>query len=88
MKILQQKHIIPTKIKSKPLFGSGIEKTLPYLMNDEFIVKAVKNGKVKNIDDKNKIVTLEYKDGSLDYIDLSEHLLKNGNGEKILKIVA
>lgn len=76
----QMKHCIPTTKQTKPLFGSGVEKTLPYILSDTFVFKAKKNGYIESIDEKNEIAILRYNDGTSDIIDLSESLAKNSGG--------
>jgi len=76
----QQKHIIPVAVQNKPLFGSGVEKTLPYILSDDFVFKAKDKGIVEKVDTKNEMAILKYSDGKKDIIDLSESLAKNSNG--------
>jgi RNA polymerase Rpb2, domain 6 len=80
MQTTQQKHIIPTTKQSKPLFGSGVEKTVAYILNDDFVFRAKQDGTVQSIDEENEIAVIKYKDGTMDVIDLSENLAKNSNG--------
>lgn len=63
-----------------PLFGNGVEKTLPYILSDDFVFKAKNDGVVEKIDKKNELVILKYNDGNKDIIDISENLAKNSNG--------
>jgi len=77
---MQQKHIIPIKKASRPLFGSGAEKTLPYLLSDDFVDKAEKAGVVERIDKKINLAVLKYDDGTRGVIDLAPVMSKNSNG--------
>ncbi|ALN97927.1 hypothetical protein Bp8pS_248 [Bacillus phage vB_BpuM-BpSp] len=72
--------IIPTKVQSKPLFGSGVEKTIPYILSDDFVFRAKDNGILEKIDEKEEIAVVAYENGKKDVIDLSETLAKNSNG--------
>lgn len=75
----QAKHIMPVKETNRALFGYGIEKTLPYMLSDDFAFKAKFSGIIDNIDEKNKLCILKYDNGDYDAIDLSETLDKNSN---------
>ena len=80
MQTQQAKHSIPTAKQSRPLFGSGIEKTLPYTLSNDFVSLAEQDGKIEKIDNENELAIIKYKDGSSDSIDISERISKNSNG--------
>lgn len=85
MQTTQQKHLIPVKKTSRALVGSGVEKTLPYLLGDDFIFKAKEDGIVEKIDLENKLAILKYKNGKKDVIDLTPEMSKNSNGGFFLR---
>lgn len=85
MQTTQQKHIIPIKKASRPLFGSGVERTLPYLLSDDFVVKAKKSGVVEKIDKPTNLAIIKYDDGTKDVVDLNPTISKNSNGGFFLK---
>ena len=80
MQTAQQRHILEVDDSDKPLFGSGVEKTIPYLLSDTYTFKAKKNGKVTKIDTSNNVALLEYEDGTKDIINLNSKINKNSNG--------
>lgn len=80
MQSTQQKHTIPIQGQTKPLFGTGVDRTLPYIISDDFVFAAKKPGILEKIDKKNEIAILKYDDGTSDVIDLSEIISKNSNG--------
>ena len=80
MQTTQQKHTIPVNVQSRPLFGTGIDKTLPYVISDDFVVAAIQGGTLEKIDNKNELAILKYDDGTTDVIDISEVVSKNSNG--------
>jgi len=80
MQVTQSKHIIPTEVQHKPLFGSGMEKTLPHILGNDFVFKATQDGKVEKVDEKNELMIIRYKDGTMDTVDLSPVQAKNSNG--------
>jgi hypothetical protein len=80
MQVTQGKHIIPTVQQDKPLFGSGVEKTLAHLLGSDFVFKAAEDGIVELIDEKNDLMIVKYKDGKYDTIDLSPLCSKNSAG--------
>ena len=72
------KHQVRTAKSDPLLVTSGADSVLPYLTTDIFCKKAEKAGTVKEVTDKYIIV--EYKDGTNDYIDLSDRIEKNSDG--------
>lgn len=56
-----------------------MNKTLAYLITDDFCFKAKKDGIVEKIDTKNKVAILKYNDNTYDSIDLDDKLEKNSN---------
>lgn len=64
----------------KPLFGSGVEKTIPYMLSDVYTFKAKKNGTITKIDKENNLALITYEDGSKDVINLNNKVNKNSNG--------
>ena len=80
MQSVQQKHIVSIKDQDPPLIGSGVEKTVPYMISDEFAFKAKEDGKVESIDYKNEVAILKYKSGKTDLVDLSTYECCNSNG--------
>lgn len=80
MQSTQQKHTIPVKNQNRPLFGTGVDKTLPFIISDDFVFAAKKPGILESIDSKNEIATVLYDDNTKDIIDLSEIIAKNSNG--------
>jgi len=68
---------MPILHPSKQLIGSGMNKTLAYMISDDFCFKAKKPGIVEKIDKVNKVVILKYDDDTKDAIDLSDKLDKN-----------
>jgi hypothetical protein len=79
MTSIQSKHIINTDKQDKLLVGSGVEKTMPQVLNDDFVFKAKDSGKVEKIDEKNQLMIVKYDNGEKDLIDLSPVLGKNSN---------
>lgn len=80
MQTQQGKHSVPTVKQSRPLYGSGIERTLPYLLSSDFVVVAKEDGVIEKVDLKNELAVIKYKDGSSGVIDLSDKQSKNSNG--------
>ena len=80
MQSVQQKHIISIKDSDPLLIGSGIEKTVPYMISDEFAFKAKEDGIVENIDTKNQVMIIRYKSGKKDLVDLAPVEVNNSNG--------
>ena len=79
MQVAQTKHTLPVLKTSKQLIGSGMNKTMAFMISDDFCFKAKKDGKIKLIDLVNKLVLLDYSDGTRDAIDLSSKFDKNSN---------
>jgi hypothetical protein len=70
---------MPTVKQSKPLYGSGVEKVIPYNISSDFVDIAKQDGIVKSVDEKNEIAILEYKDGTTEAIDFSDKVSKNSS---------
>ena len=79
MQVAQTKHTLPVLKTSKQLIGSGMNKTMAFMISDDFCFKAKKDGKVSKIDLENKLVLLDYDDGTKDAVDLSSKFDKNSN---------
>ena len=79
MQVGQAKHGVPVHVSHKQLIGSGYDRALPFMISDTFCFKAKKDGKVEEIDNKEKIAILHYNDNTYDAIDLKEGLSKNSN---------
>lgn len=79
MQVAQTGHTLPIIHSSKQLIGTGMNKTLAFLISDDFCFHAKKDGIVKKIDNKYKLVLLDYNDGTRDAIDISDKLDKNSN---------
>jgi hypothetical protein len=74
----QTSHVMPTVKQDPALFGYGVDKTLPYILQcDDFVFKTKKDGVVKKIDMTKHFVILEYSDKTTDLIDLDVKTLKN-----------
>ena len=79
MQVAQTGHTLPVLHSSKQLIGSGMNKTLAYMISDDFCFKAKENGIVEKIDNKNQLAFLLYDNGTKDAIDLGDQLDKNSN---------
>ena len=79
MQVAQTGHTMPIMHPSKQLIGSGLNKTLAFLISDDFCFKAKQSGIVEKIDDVNKVAILKYDDGTRDAVDLYDKLDKNSN---------
>lgn len=80
MQTSQQKHVVSIADPDPFLVGSGVEKTIPYIISDEFTFKAKKDGIIESINSKDKVAIIKYNDGTKDCIDLDGTLVNNSNG--------
>lgn len=80
MQSTQQKHLIPVKDQTQPMFGSGIDKALPYILGDDFSIVAKEDGIVEKIDKQKEVAILKYNSGKKQLVDLSSIMAKNSNG--------
>jgi succinate dehydrogenase flavin-adding protein (antitoxin of CptAB toxin-antitoxin module) len=85
MQIGQTKHTMPVVKTHKQLIGSGVNKTMAYMISDDFAFKAKKDGFIEVIDLENNLAILAYNDGTKDAIDLSEVFVKNSNSGFYIK---
>ena len=81
MSSAQSRHTLACVGSDRNLVYTGFEKVLPHIIGDTFVFKAKKDGKVLKIDDKNKLLVLEYNDGTKDVLNLQPEIGKNsGSG--------
>ena len=72
------KHSLRTEESDPLLVTNGADEAIPYLTTDKFAFKAKKDGKIKLITDEYIIV--EYADGTKDFVNLKERVMKNSDG--------
>lgn len=76
----QWKHTMPIEGGGDPpLIGSGFEKTMVYSIGDTFSVKAEEPGTVVEVNEENKRIVIELKDGSKKVYNYETEYTKNGN---------
>jgi len=85
MQVAQTKHTMPVNKTHKQLIGSGVNKTMAFMISDDFAFKAKQDGIVESINLPDKLAILAYKDGTKDAIDLSEVFVKNSNSGFYIK---
>lgn len=82
--IQTSKHMVRTTESDPLLVTNGADEAMPYLVSDMFAFKAKKDGTIKEIvidpKNKNSYMLIEYKDGTHDFVDLSESIEKNSDG--------
>lgn len=76
---IQNTHVGGINNASLPPVRTGIEKTIQYQVGEQFCRKAKKDGVITNIDINKKRVYITYKDGTTDYIEYSNEMLKNSD---------
>ncbi len=76
--IQRSKHGVRTVEGTPSLITNGADEAMPYIVSDIFAYKAKDAGEVVEKTDSYMIV--KYKNGSSDYIDLTEKVEKNSNG--------
>ena len=77
MSISQAKHLVPVSKQTSNLITYDMDRTIPYISND-FAFRTKQAGKVLKIE--NDIMIVEYKDGTMEDVDLSRHPDKNIDG--------
>jgi hypothetical protein len=85
MQISQTKHTLPVETTHKQLIGSGVNKTMAFMISDDFVFKAKEDGIIEKIDLDNKLALLTYTNGRKDAINLAETLVKNSNSGFYIK---
>jgi DNA-directed RNA polymerase beta subunit len=76
----QTNHIVPTTKMQSALICNGMEEAVRFNLSTDYVVNAKMDGKVIEVDDKNKMIVVEYKDGTHQVLDLSSNIVKNGGG--------
>lgn len=77
MSISQSKHVVPVADSCSSPVSYDMERIVPYLSKD-YARTAKQDGKVVALE--NQVMIIQYKDGSYDDVDLSEHPAKNTDG--------
>ena len=77
----QSKHIIPVEKASPVLISNGAEQVIHYHLGDDFSVVAEDDGEVVEVDEKNQLIIVKYKNGKHKAIDISTKVVKNGAGK-------
>ena len=72
------KHSTPVEDSDPLLVTTGADAAMPYLSSDMFAFKAKQDGKVTAVTPDYMLIT--YKDGTKDYVNLSEQTMKNSDG--------
>ncbi len=85
MTIKQTNHMVPTKRMSPLLISNGAEETVRFNLSSDFAVNAEEDGVVKDYDEKNHMIVVEYKSGKKKVIDLGANMSKNGGGGFYMK---
>ena len=76
----QTNHVVPTQKMQPVLISNGMEQNVRFHLSTDYAVNAKQDGKVIEVDGKNQLIIVEYKDGSHQAIDLSPNIVKNGGG--------
>ena len=80
MATIQGKHLTPTKVQHPYIVGNGVDKALGHMIGNEFVYKALGDGKIETIDLKTEIATVKYNDGTTSIINLAGVAAKNSGG--------
>ena len=72
----------PISDSEQPLVCTGAEFIVPQLASPRFIHRAKKDGIVTNVD-KNKTLTVKYKDGTIDIFDIIPRMSRTKRGSYI-----
>lgn len=81
--IQTSKHMVRTTSTDPLLVTNGADEAMPYLTSDTFAFKAKKDGVIIELNNENPrdaYMVLEYKDGTHEFVDLSEEIKKNSDG--------
>ena len=74
----QSKHIIPIVKSSPVLISNGAEQVIQYHLSNDFVIVAKQDGIVEEVNDANGLTIIRYKDNSIQAIDTSTKVVKNG----------
>ena len=80
--IQTSKHMVRTEYADPQLVTNGADEAIAYLASDIFAFKAKKDGQVIELENGGDApyMVIEYKDGTHEFIDLSEQIKKNSDG--------
>jgi hypothetical protein len=80
MAVTQAGHQLPTVKMDMPLITSGAHKAVSHFCSNDFCFKPPLDGKVKEIDEVNNIVLLEYSDGTMGVVELARRNVRAPDG--------
>lgn len=78
--VKQSKHVIPVHHSCPTLISNGFEETVRFHVSSDFVVNADEDGTVIEIDEKTKVMVVEYKSGKHRAVSLEGNIVKNGGG--------
>jgi len=71
---IQLSHHVPSYFSYPSRVRTGYEKIIPHKTSDEFAYSFKNDGKIIDMDNKNKLIKVQYKDGSIDVVEYGEKL--------------
>jgi DNA-directed RNA polymerase beta subunit len=74
----ESKHLTAVADTDPPLIGNGVEKVMPYMCSSDFIVTAKHDGRVLKVDKELGVAIVEYEDGTVESIDITDRQQKDG----------
>lgn len=77
MSVKQSRVMIPVQKSEPGMITNGMDKTLPYLLSDEFCVVAEDDGEI--VDIKGNLVAIRYNNGNYRTIDTTPQVKKNSD---------
>jgi len=80
MTIKQTTHMVPTKKMTPVLVSNGAEQTMRFNVSSDFAVNAKDDGIVKDYDEKNGLLIVQYKNGKNEVVNIGPNMSKNGGG--------
>lgn len=75
----QTKHVIKVHQSNPLVVTQGLDKNIPYLVGDNYVPKADKDGFVEKIDHENKVIVIRNDDGTVNCYDFEKVLSKNSS---------
>jgi hypothetical protein len=88
MQSKQACHTMPIRKHTPLLVGSGAEKALVNVIGNTSAYKAIRDGKVIEINTDQNLIKLEYSNGEIAYIDMSPRSIKNSGGGFFITVIS
>ena len=81
MYVTQSQHQLAVNDMDTALVSTGAFKAIPHVVSNDFVNKALEDGVIDEIDEKNQIIKIKYTDGTTGIIDTETKHRRSPDGK-------